>query len=268
MKEIVSLSLDDVREYAPAAFSAVAHPRVSDRYSLFKTSDLIESFLKAGWQVTRANQSAVHTDTQRSFSRHLIALSNPDLRYEDEQIEILLVNSNDGRSKYHTELGVYRFACANGLVDAAERFAEMDLRHFGYAAEHVLEASSILISHVPKVVEVIDSWKAKRLSWPTQLEFAYFALTQRWPEKAPIQAGDLLERRRTEDVSNSLWTTLNVIQENLLKGGQTYEKQTLRGLRSLHVRSIRSISGNLSLNKRLWNAAEALYEGRGLALPA
>jgi hypothetical protein len=261
--------LDDVRAAAPAAFSAVPHPRVSDRYSLYKTSDILEELLEEGWSVTRANQSAVHTETQRQYSRHLIALSRPEFVYQDEQIEVLLINSNDGRSKYHLELGVYSFACSNGLVDATHRFAELDLRHFGYVPEQVSEATSTVIERVPEVLEVIEAWKGKQLPWIIQLELAQFALSLRFRgEKAPIQPGDLLERRRREDAGDSLWTAFNVIQENVLKGGQTYEKETKRGRRDLHVRAIRSIGTNLSVNRSLWGAAQAIYEGKDLALPA
>lgn len=269
MNQLPSLTLDDVRCYAPAAFSAVAHPRTSDRYSLFKTSDIVEGLVKEGWSITRADQSAIHTEKQCQFSRHLVALTRPEFVYQDEQIEVLLVNSNDGRSKYHVELGVLRFACANGLVDASHRFAEMDLRHFGYVPEQVQAASQSVIERVPQVLEVIDTWKATDLPWTQQLQLAQFALEHRFPlGKAPFEAKDLLERRRQEDEGISLWTTFNVIQENVLQGGQVYEKQTKRGRRNLRVRPIRSIGTNLSLNRSLWSAAEAIYDGQDLALPA
>lgn len=267
MSQLPVLTLDDVRQYAPAAFSPVAHPRTSDRYSLFRTSDIVEDLAKEGWQVTRAGQSAIHTETQREFSRHLVALTRPELQYRDEQIEVLLLNSNDGRSKYHMELGVYRFICANGLVDSTHRFGEMDLRHFGYVAEQVQAATHSVIERVPKVLEVIEAWKGRELPYELQLTLAEFALHQRW-ENPPIEPEALLERRRDEDRGSNLWTTVNVVQENILRGGQDYERETKRGHRTLHVRAIRSIGTNISLNKSLWNAAEAVYRGEDLALPA
>lgn len=268
MNQLVSIPLEHVRAYAPAAFSTVAHPRTSDRYSLFTTADIIDGLVKEGWQVTRANQSAVHTDKQRAYSRHLVALSRPEFVYKDEQVEFMVINSNDGRSKYHTELGVYKFACSNGLIDTTHHFAEMDIRHFGYEIEQVLSAGQKLIERVPQVIEVIDAWKGKQLPYARQLEFAMFALAQRYPENAPIQPGDLLTRRRIEDSYDSLWTIFNVVQENLLQGGQSYEKETKRGLRNLKVRPIRSIGTNLSVNRTLWSAAEAVYNGEDLVLPA
>jgi hypothetical protein len=118
---MTNLTLSDVRELAPAAFSTIAHPRTSNRYSLFRTADIVESLLDQGWEITRASQSRVATKNGRGltdFSRHIVALSQPGLTYQAERIEVLLINSNDGRTAFHTELGVFRFVCANGLVDA------------------------------------------------------------------------------------------------------------------------------------------------------
>jgi Domain of unknown function (DUF932) len=265
MNQLQTLTLDDVRRRAPAAFSTIAHPRTSDRYSLFKTSDILEHLLGQGWSITRADQSAIHTEKQSLYSRHLVALIRPEFVYQDEQVEFLVVNSNDGRSKYHTEMGVTRFACANGLIDS-DPLAEMDLRHFGYQPEQVLAAGQKVIERVPKVLAVIDAWKTKELPYATQLELARFAIEQRFGKEAPIQPGDLLERRRDADRGDNLWTVFNIVQENALKGGQLYERQTKRGLRNLHVRPIRSIGTNIAINKSLWSAAEALYQD--LALPA
>jgi hypothetical protein len=268
MSKLATLSIEDVRSLAPAAFSAIAHPRVSDRYSLFRTADIVERLEREGWLITRASQSAIHTPNQRDFSQHLVALTRPEFQYQSEQVEILMLNSNDGRRAYHSELGVFKFACANGLVDASARFGEMDLRHFGYAAEQLNDATAKFVARVPETVAVIDAWKTKMISPLDSLELAKFALAQRYPEASPIEAVELLYARRQDDIGQDLWRVFNVIQENLLKGGQLYQKQTKRGLRNMSIRPIRSIGTNLGINKSLWRAAEALYAGEDLALPA
>lgn len=268
-----TLSLSDVRALAPAAFSNVSHPRTSNRYSLFRTADVVDSLLEEGWEITRAGQARIvnkaNTDYTQ-YSRHIVALSRPELTYKEERIEALITNSNDGRSLFRIETGVFKFICANGLVQGTS-LNDLEIKHFGYLPEQVGAAAQRFVESTPKVVAVIDAWKSKTLSWDEKEALARFALATRFPEKAPIEFNTLLAVRRNEDLGDSLWTVFNCVQENVIRGGQHYEKPAkfAPGLtRQLKVRSIRSIRGNLSLNKSLWNAAKALYDGNDLVLPA
>jgi hypothetical protein len=273
---MTNLSLSDVRAIAPAAFSAVAHPRTSNRYSLFRTADVVSSLAEDGWEITRAGQARVVNKANKEFCRHIVALSKPELVYQDERVEALITNSNDGRNAFRLELGVFRFVCANGLVDATHQLGDIELKHFGYIPEQVSAAAHKVVERAPQVLEVIDAWKSKTLSTDEQVALARFALASRFPEKAPIEFEELLRVRRNEDVGSDLWHVFNRVQENSIRGGQSYqrpyhgpaENPFRYGGRNLKVRPIRSIGTNLKLNKCLWNAAQALYDGQDLVLPA
>jgi hypothetical protein len=271
---MTNLSLSDVREIAPAAFSRVAHPRTSNRYSLFRTADVVSSLVQEGWEITRAGQARVVNKANKEFCRHIVAVSKPELVYQDERVEALITNSNDGRNAFRLELGVFRFVCANGLVDATHQLGDIELRHFGYLPEQVSAAAHRVVERAPEVVEVIDAWKSKELSSDLQVQLAKFALASRFPEKAPIEFDSLLALRRNEDRGSDLWHVFNRIQENALRGGQSYQRpceptgNPFRQGRNLRVRPIRSIRTNLSLNKALWNAAQAIYDGQDLVLPS
>jgi hypothetical protein len=52
-----------------------------------------------------------------------------------------------------------------------------------------------------------------------------------------------------------LWTTFNVIQEKMMRGGFSYKSQ--RG-RTTKLRGIQSIQASNRLNTKLWEAAELL----------
>lgn len=268
-----NLSLSDVRAIAPAAFSTVAHPRTSNRYSLFRTADIVGSLTDEGWEITRAGQARVLTERNREFTRHIVALSKPELVYNEERVEALITNSNDGRNAFRLELGVFRFICANGLVDATANLGDIELKHFGYVSEQVSAAAHKVVERAPEVIDVVDAWKAKTLSSDQQVALARYALALRFPDKAPIDFDSLLAVRRKEDYGADLWHVFNRIQENAVRGGQAYFKPSTDRLspgfgRSLKVRPIRSIRTNLSLNKALWNAAQATYDGQDLVLPA
>jgi len=55
-----------------------------------------------------------------------------------------------------------------------------------------------------------------------RLALATGAATYRWedPNKAPVNASMLLNPRRYGDGAKDLWTTLNTVQENVIRGGQ------------------------------------------------
>lgn len=63
--------------------------------------------------------------------------------------------------------------------------------------------------------------------------------------------------RRFEDRDPSLWTTFNVVQENLIRGG-------LKGVgstgRNMTTRAVASVHENVKLNKALWNLTQKMAE--------
>jgi len=65
--------------------------------------------------------------------------------------------------------------------------------------------------------------------------------------------------RRREDVGQSLWTSFNVIQENLIRGGLPGRRQTADGhIRRSRTRPINAIDQNVGLNRALWTLAEEM----------
>lgn len=67
---------------------------------------------------------------------------------------------------------------------------------------------------------------------------------------------DLLNPLRTEDMKDDLYTTLNVLQENLLSSKISgYNKDTGRRFTS---KEITSISKDVEINKGLWDIAERI----------
>ena len=81
--------------------------------------------------------------------------------------------------------------------------------------------------------------------------------------EAPVEAETLLKARRTEDEGTDLWTTMNRVQENLMRGGVSDFHRDRRGrLRS--VRALRGLDSKVGLNKGLWGLAERVAQGESL----
>ena len=69
---------------------------------------------------------------------------------------------------------------------------------------------------------------------------------------------DISTPRREVDKKTDLWTTLNVAQENLLRGG------FLNGSTNRRVRAISNIQKDVNLNSQLWDLASTYSEGYAL----
>jgi hypothetical protein len=78
----------------------------------------------------------------------------------------------------------------------------------------------------------------------------------RWGKDRPtgLDHNSLLLTRRFEDAGDSLWNTLNRIQENVIKGGVNLN----RSRRQSSTRVLRSVGDDARINAQLWEAADAL----------
>jgi hypothetical protein len=82
------------------------------------------------------------------------------------------------------------------------------------------------------------------------------------PETAPIKPEKLLGSRRFADDNSDLFTTYNVVQENIIKGGlhgTVYDPET-RTTRKMTTRPVRSLDRDIKLNQALWVLTEKMAE--------
>ena len=174
----------------------------------------------------------------------------------------MLVNSHDAGCAYQLHAGIYRRICSNGLVLSEGSFTAIRFRHAGLEPDEVVQASLRLIEFMPRVGELVNRFKARRLDAAESRRFAETALLLRYPSlaEAPVDAETLLTPHRPEDVGSDVWNTTNRLQENLVRGGVSDFHRDRRGrLRS--VRAIRGIDSKVSLNKGLWGLAERITAG-------
>jgi hypothetical protein len=70
-----------------------------------------------------------------------------------------------------------------------------------------------------------------------------------------ITAGQLLLPRRAADASDDLWSTYNVIQENLMRGNQRGRSHS-KTQRRVRTRPVQSVDTDIRLNRALWTLAQ------------
>lgn len=253
---------------APSVFASDRAQRTSERFTFVPTIEVIDTLRNEGWNVVSAKQSNTRDESRQGFQKHMIRFRHQDAsltKVGDSIAEMVLLNAHDGTSSYQFHAGLFRLVCLNGLVVADQTFEKLKIKHSGFRKEDYIDASFKVLSDIPKVAQSVEEMRSIILSKPEQEVFARAALDVRYADpatEAPIDAPKALNPRRTDDTKSDLWTTFNVVQENLLRGGQRgYRTTDINGRRSVQrvtTREVRSVDGNVGLNKALWRLAEEM----------
>jgi len=261
MNTRIPLTIEQMRSTVPSIFATAPISKVSGRYCFVPTIRVIEILEKAGWYPVSAQQTRAHDEEGMMYKKHLIQFGHADLpEINGCAPEIVLFNSHDTTCSFYLMAGLFRFACLNSLLVYDAMFASFVIRHIGYQDQQILEAEYRIVNEFPRISQRISEFQNIPLSWEEKIDFARASVRTRWhKEVSIINPADLLVPRRTEDASETLWTVLNVIQENLFKGGISgFSRKGTQ--RKITTRAIKSVSEQVRINKSLWQIAEQIRE--------
>jgi len=152
-------------------------------------------------------------------------------------------------------VGIFRVVCTNGLIVSMGSFPSFRVAHRGDIVEEVVASALDISERFGVLAGQVERMEHRVLPKDEQIAFAERALAVRFsePVESGIQSTQLLTCRRVDDLGNDLWSVLNKVQENLLRGGLT--RLAPSGRRS-RTRRITSIGEDLRINSRLWDLAE------------
>jgi hypothetical protein len=222
----VAISDQELNALAPSVFASQPIAGVSDRYSFLPTSSILNGMRENGWVPVRAEQQSVRTEARRGFQKHLIRFARAEhlATWDKNQVrpEVVLLNSHDKSSAYQLHCGLFRLVCLNGMVVSDGTFARISIKHSGFNPDLVIEASFDVLEAVPQIMDKVKLFQDRILTDAERLALATGAATYRWedPNKAPVNPSMLLNPRRYGDGAKDLWTTMNTVQENIIRGGQ------------------------------------------------
>lgn len=258
---------------APSVFAEAQHKSRSARYSMIPTISVVDALRDAGWKPVSAREQTVRNATRKGFQKHEIrfalstSLKGDDLRVGDSLIEVVMTNSHDGSSAYQMQAGIYRPVCSNGMIVCESMFSKVSVRHVDLDPQEIIDVTAEVVESAPTIGAQVDKFRGTQLEEPIREAFAKEALVLRCglespdeiAEKAPIEASALLTPKRREDTGNDLWSTLNVIQENVIRGGQKdWRKRKANGKRFAKTRAVKGIDQDQKLNKALFRIAEVI----------
>lgn len=265
-----ALDDDHLRQLAPSVFATQAHESRSSRYAYIPTSLVLDGMKKEGFVPVRAAQGRSRIEGKADFTKHMIRFRHQDFIGTESlgQIvpEIVLVNSHDGTSSYHLMAGLFRIACLNGLIRCESKTADLKIHHKGSVVDNVIEGAFTVIEDSKGAVEQAEAWGQLRLTSDERQAMAEAARVIRFGDsegnvETAIEAPQLLRARRIDDRDTSLWTTHNVIQENVIRGGlSAWTRDANNSRRRVTTREVKNIDGDVKLNRALWMLSERMAE--------
>ena len=251
------LTNDTLLDVAPAIFADTRYDGTSEKFTFVNTMNVIDMMRSEGFEPVRAKQVKPRKIDRHAFARHVVTFRLPDTGQTPVGglvPEVILFNAHDGTSSYRLQAGIFRLVCENGLIVSDGVVNAIRIPHSRIQANDILESTQILVKSFPLVLDQINTWKATDLSHAQRLDFANEALTVRFGETHPVTPAQVLEPRRNGDTSSDLFTTMNVVQENLIRGGMDY--WTEKG-RKMRTRKLTAIDASARLNVKLWELATA-----------
>jgi hypothetical protein len=269
-----SLSLDDLRKKVPSAFAEKPSSVVSENYIFMPSFPLVEHMLEQGFVATNAFESRTSNAEKKGHTKHSIRFVNRDLRVPNvgETYESrTFTNSHDGTSSFQFRGGVEVVACLNGLIRLLSQEDIVRITHSSKALDKLKLAMPKLLAATAELRNDIADFAIIQLKPEEQRAFAKAAAELRWrPEESetdpgviistvPIAVEKLLVPRRHSDseIKNSLWGTLNIVQEHIIKGEDRGLAQTGR---RMTIRPVTSVDNDIAINVGLWNLAAGMRE--------
>lgn len=245
--------------HVPSVFAREAHDSRSERYVYVPTIDIVEGLRREGWFPFFAVQSVPRDGSRHGHAKHMLRLRRDDGIGKPEAAEVIVVNSHDGTSSYQMFAGMLRFVCTNSLV-AGDRFEEVRVPHKGNIQHEIIEGVFTVAEDFPRLIDASETMKEITLSADERHVLAEASLVARYGEdESPIRPDQIIQPRRREDATSSLWMTYNAIQENMIKGGLHGQKRNAEGrIRRGQTRAINGIDQNVTLNRALWTLAEGM----------
>ena len=262
MTTFTALTNDQIVTLAPAAGSIAPIDGVSSRYSFVPTLTAIDLLRDAGWLPILAEQSGVRNDNREGYQRHLIRFAKNGLSFAGERVDLVLYNSHDRGCAFKLIASVWRKICGNGLMVASE-FANFSHKHIGFSPDNFIQSAFQIAAAAGTIADRVDEMKLIEMTPGERGVYAQTAhhLVYDDPESAPIQQDRLLAERRVDDKGKDLWSTFNVVQENIMRGGLKGKVRDSNGrLRKATTRPVKALDRNIKLNQALWLLTEKMAE--------
>jgi hypothetical protein len=255
-----------------------AYSKMSPRYGFISTADLIGTLQTKGWNVVAEDVARVRTDGKQGFQKHLLKLENPNLpdlfSNTDQTVrpQLVVLNSHDGSTSTRLFFGLLRFACLNGII-AGNAFKDIRVIHSKNFTSKLSQGVDLVTENIPDLFSTIETLSQRTFTPAALKEFVRTCVDYKLrnvKNLTEVYYNTATPLRRFEDKGTDAWTTLNRLQESLIKGGIAYQHKTdvfetdpKSGIkmfcgteeRTRRTSAVRSIPQTINLNRLVFDKA-------------
>jgi hypothetical protein len=269
LNRVAPLDDDELHKLAPSIFAPAKHDSRSDRYTYIPTAEIVAGMRANGFVPTWATQGKSRVEGKEAYTKHMIRFRQDGQQVTARRIgglypEVVIVNSHDGTSAYKVMAGLLRLVCLNGMLTADRELASVTVPHKGDIIGKVIEGSYEVIGQSRVAIEQADTWAGVPLTRDERQMMAEAAHIVRFGDaegnvSSAIKPDQLLLPRRAEDRETSLWNTMNVIQENAIRGGLSGRAFDANNRpRRTTTRPVTGIDADVKINRALWLLTERM----------
>jgi hypothetical protein len=265
--EGINLNNAEVRKNFPAIFNHRPSDRVSDRYQLYRSDELAEELTGHGMKLVELGIETARRRDPRTAT-HVMRFQPIDAPLQfgvnDAVPELVIANNHSGRARFAAYGGIFRYVCSNGLIVSDVQLGAVTKRHFGEA--NTFEKVKELVAELPEAVNKLHSrildWSALSLDANEQKKLAKLMIEQRHaPDWLTADVALTAKREIEQPIEGvrNMWTTFNVLQENLTN---VELLNTSREDSRSRMRPIASGWTSFRTNVALWTAADTYFNAQ------
>jgi len=179
--------------------------------------------------------------------------------------ELVIGDSHNGTKPAKLLLGYINFLCLNGMVAGDMLYSRRFLHRSPDLMQQLRLELEDIDTSVRKLMLRVNAMRAYNTTVGEQIALTDAAMQERFITRSDqTLSGDfkvdmrrkLLTRRRDGDKRNDMFTIMNVVQENLIRGGSHYISSTSNML--IRMKPIAAVDRNLNINQRIWIEAERI----------
>lgn len=225
---------------------------VSGKYQFHSTEEVVAAFEGMGYELKTISEAKTRKIERQGFQKHHLTFQREDqpTLVGDSVLRIGYISSHDGTTAAKILSQVYRKVCDNGLIAGVGDANQWRVRHVGSDFEDRLtEAIQGAINYEPIAQNNIVDFSRRILTESERRDFAAEFAEYRFsllPDREILNPNidGWLKARRYGDQGDSLWMTLNILQEKGVRGGVQYlyrneatsrDRATLRKVSSIDV---------------------------------
>lgn len=229
---------------------------LSNNYLMVPTMDIVGELQNRGLSILSHNETRTRKPEWQGYQRHRVVMGL-DTGKQEGNPTITIVNSSNGTSALSLSLGYFVKVCSNGMISSLPAL-EANIRHTHNHKDFIKTAIETLLYQVPVIEGSVAKMSHKTISTYDQWKMAEYAIGLRFGDKdLPFPVSQLLSGYHLEQQDQTVWNVFNRIQANVIRGFSYTRRQGNRQV-VRKTRSVKSLDLDLTLNKQLWEYAEAL----------